>query len=322
MTVPYLGTIPILLPSSRDAVRQQLTSLQEEFADAQEFRNMLRSSADKSAISQQLLDGLSQSWAPFVALREDIEAVADKFNLDHQDTDTVEEVAHGIADALKYAWRDWSDHPATVDELELFRARIFPHLHTATDLLLLGASTGRHLVDCRNAGCSVTGLDNSVAMASVVNRLRNGTLGSFALLPDTGVQSSANRVLRVQPVTGAKALNDVFFVVGDALQPPFAPLSFDTIVSSFVTPYFSLSHYLSAIRPLLRPRGTFVHFGPLNYHQPDPAEHYAEDEFSDAVERFGFRLLAWNIDMSPHAHLPGLIKYSEARVITAVFSKT
>jgi hypothetical protein len=88
-----------------------------------------------------------------------------------------------------------------------------------------------------------------------------------------------------------EAVRDDFdLVLGDALRPPFAKDSFDTVVTPWIIDIVNedLPIQAARINHLLKTGGRWVNFGSLAFNHPDRARCYSAEETLDIVEQTGF----------------------------------
>jgi hypothetical protein len=78
--------------------------------------------------------------------------------------------------------------------------------------------------------------------------------------------------------------------LGDALRPPFAAKSFDTVVTPWLIDIIpeELSVFASRINGLLKPDGRWVNFGSLAFAGPQRALRYSPEECKAIVAECGF----------------------------------
>ncbi|HTV23267.1 MAG TPA: methyltransferase domain-containing protein, partial [Polyangiaceae bacterium] len=81
------------------------------------------------------------------------------------------------------------------------------------------------------------------------------------------------------------------FAFADALRPPFAPASFDTVLTSWVIDALDadLEQTMLAIGRVLRPHGTWINVGPLRFDGPLVAA-YSLDEVLEMARGCGFEV--------------------------------
>ena len=97
------------------------------------------------------------------------------------------------------------------------------------------------------------------------------------------------------------------FLLADGLAPPFAPETFDTVV----TPWFidivpqDLRSLLGVLRKLLKPAGRWVDVGPLLYPRERPlGRRFTREEIFELAARAGFRVGKWKTESGIHFASP------------------
>jgi uncharacterized protein YbaR (Trm112 family) len=118
---------------------------------------------------------------------------------------------------------------------------------------------------------------------------------------------SASRHWELCAPSGAIDDSQFHFILADGLQPPFAPDTFDTVV----TPWFmdrippDLRDFLGVLEMVLKPGGRWVNYGPLLYAPELPLDRrFAREEVFDLAERAGFRIAEWSTESTPHLLSP------------------
>ena len=88
----------------------------------------------------------------------------------------------------------------------------------------------------------------------------------------------------------ARAEPGLHLVFGDAKQPPFAPGSFDTVVTPWLVDVVDtdLESLAATVNSLLAPGGRWVCTGTLFFQQADPAQAYSSEEVQEIVAGAGF----------------------------------
>jgi carnosine N-methyltransferase len=97
------------------------------------------------------------------------------------------------------------------------------------------------------------------------------------------------------------------FFLANGLEPPFAPATFDTVV----TPWFidrvpaDVPAFLATVRRLLRPGGCWLNQGPLLYAPETPLpRRYSRDELVELAVRAGFEVGASDVESRPYLVSP------------------
>jgi hypothetical protein len=80
------------------------------------------------------------------------------------------------------------------------------------------------------------------------------------------------------------------FIFGDALRPPFAAASFDTVITPWIIDIVNepLPVQAARINKLLKSDGRWINFGSVAFDHPDRARRYSVEETLDIVTEAGF----------------------------------
>jgi hypothetical protein len=206
---------------------------------------------------------------------------------------------------IHYLFRDWGWPPFDDDEnartLAAVRRVLGPGSTGTT--LVLGAGACRLASDLHRAGgaTETVALDIDALLVAAAGEIMRGgvarmTEGYADINEDE--RPSTRWTLRAHQPTG-----DAFhLMLADGLDPPFAPDTFDTVV----TPWFidaipsDLRDAITVASTLLRRAGRWVSIGPLRYASDVPiARRFSREEVFELVERAGLRLSAWEASTWP-----------------------
>lgn len=171
---------------------------------------------------------------------------------------------------------------------------VLPHGFTLGRSLVLGAGTGRlawQLAEELGAAAPLFALDLNPLPFIVTALLLRGEevrLTEVPGHPRRSTQASLERTLRAP----ARRVEQLSLVFADALSPPFAEGSFDTIIAPWFVdqvPEDAADVPRLASR-LLREGGSFVCTGPFVYEarHTKPSRRYCADEFVEIVRLAGF----------------------------------
>jgi hypothetical protein len=171
---------------------------------------------------------------------------------------------------------------------------------------VFGVGTGRLAFDIQRTFVpnSTLGLDSNPLPLLVAARLMRGEevlLHEFPLAPNSEDVVALRHRLRLP----SPAPDGLAFAFADALRPPVAPGSLDTVV----TPWFidaveaDIRETASAVNRALRPGGVWLNFGPLRFKGP-LAGLYLIDEVHDLVESCSFRLTTRLTEDIPYFRSP------------------
>ncbi len=187
--------------------------------------------------------------------------------------------------------RDWSWGD---EENEASIKQIRTVLHEHVDLgnvLVLGAGAGRLAYDIHmQIECSSTiAMDFNPLLALVAQTVTQNQplkLYEFPIAPKSLEDDAVLRTL-----AAPETVRDGFhLLLGDALRPPFAEQSFDTIVTPWLIDIITedLPVLATRINRLLKPNGRWINFGSLAFAHPERARRYSPEETKAIVAESGF----------------------------------
>ncbi len=187
--------------------------------------------------------------------------------------------------------RDWSWGD---EENEASMKQIRAVLHENAELgkvLVLGAGAGRLAYDIHmQLECSSTvALDFNPMLMLVANAVARGNplkMHEFPIAPKSLEDDAVLRTL-CAPET---VREEFHLLLGDALRPPFAPQSFDTVVTPWLIDIITedLPVLGARINSLLKENGRWVNFGSLAFSSPQRALQYSPEETKGIVAECGF----------------------------------
>ena len=157
--------------------------------------------------------------------------------------------------------------------------------------LVLGAGAARLAYDIHMqlAGATTTALDFNPLLLLAAQEVVSGgrlSLHEFPIAPRSADDEAILRTLIApEPVREGFEL-----VLADALRPPFAPGSFDTVITPWLIDVIDeeLPVLAARINALLKDNGRWVNFGSLAYATPGRAGRLSPDEAREIVGESGF----------------------------------
>jgi uncharacterized protein YbaR (Trm112 family)/SAM-dependent methyltransferase len=187
--------------------------------------------------------------------------------------------------------RDWAWGD---DENQASLQQVSAVLHDNAELgrvLVLGAGAGRLAYDIHTQlDCSSTvALDFNPMLMLVANAMRRGEklkMYEFPIAPKSLEDDAVKRTLAAP----AKTDDEFYLVLGDALRPPFAEQSFDTVVTPWLIDIIAedLPVLGARINRLLCDNGRWVNFGSLAFASPMRSRQYSPEETKSIVAECGF----------------------------------
>jgi ubiquinone/menaquinone biosynthesis C-methylase UbiE len=199
-------------------------------------------------------------------------------------------VDQGIATYYSNVHRDW----AWGDEENEASLAIIQSVSGETPLgetLVLGAGAGRLAYDIHMQlqTARTVAMDFNPLLMLVAARVTAGeeiALYEFPIAPRSIDDFAVRRSLRApEPVRDGFDL-----VLADALRPPFADASFDTVVTPWLIDVIDedLPVLGARVNTLLKKGGRWINFGSLAFDHPEPARCYSTEETLAIVEKSGF----------------------------------
>ena len=187
--------------------------------------------------------------------------------------------------------RDWSWGD---EENQASMKQIRAVLHENAELgnvLVLGAGAGRLAYDIHmQFDCSSTvALDFNPMLMFVANSVVRGDALKMHEFPIAPKSLEDDAVLRT--LSAPETVRDEFhLLLGDALRPPFAPQSFDTVVTPWLIDIITedLPVLGARINSLLKDNGRWVNFGSLAFSSPQRALQYSPEETKGIIAECGF----------------------------------
>jgi uncharacterized protein YbaR (Trm112 family)/ubiquinone/menaquinone biosynthesis C-methylase UbiE len=159
------------------------------------------------------------------------------------------------------------------------------------NVLVLGSGAGRLAYDIHmQMDCSSTvAMDFNPLLLLVAKAVSQGErlkMYEFPIAPKSLEDDAVLRTLSAPEV----ARDGLHFVLGDALRPPFAATSFDTVVTPWIIDIVTEDFPVLAARinALLKTDGRWINFGSLAFSHPQRARKYSPEETKAIVAENGF----------------------------------
>lgn len=212
-----------------------------------------------------------------------------------------------VTSYLETAHRDWRwGEP----ELEATRRLIAPAVSRLEgDVLVLGGGAGRLAFDLALARpeARIVQLDVNPLLTRIAAAVVAGEEVALNELPELPLSvEDACVEQRLARPDDAEPKAPPVFLLGDVFAPPFAPASFDALVTPWVVdilpePFARLVRRLGG---LLRPGGRWLGFGPTSFEAHGPADRLTPEEMADVLEAAGFALETAGTETVPYLHSP------------------
>lgn len=199
---------------------------------------------------------------------------------------------------LEYLRVDWCHTPEGEKQIATIEGVVRPQIekYAARDerALMLGAGTGRLAVDLAGMFQHLTAVELCFAYAHMFHRLKQGPIDFYRLAIASPMSAEQSvRAYRAELRARPEDLHALSYIIADARGLPLEAHSVATVLSIYFTDVLPVSELFAEIDRVLRPGGTFIHFGPLHYHFFDraPAAAHPPDELREVLIARGYDLL-------------------------------
>jgi ubiquinone/menaquinone biosynthesis C-methylase UbiE/uncharacterized protein YbaR (Trm112 family) len=204
-------------------------------------------------------------------------------------------IDQGIQTYYPNIHRDWcwgdTENAASVSEIKTIVSDSDGDSHALGDTLILGAGAGRLAYDIHMQfeTARTVAMDFNPLLLLVAKRVMQGDELELYEFPLAPISLEDFAVLR--NLSAPETVRENFhFVFGDALRPPFAAASFDTVVTPWIIDIVNETLPIQAARinRLLKTGGRWINFGSLAFDHPERARRYSSEETLEIVEQAGF----------------------------------
>jgi len=215
-----------------------------------------------------------------------------------------------VTSYLETAFRDWCWGESEVEETERLLTSLLEaggdSTPTGARALVLGGGAGRLAWELSNRASDlhVVQLDLNPLLSSIGSRCARG--GSLELTELPRFPLSVDDAAVDQTLSAPTGEGAPIFLLGDAFHPPFAPETFDLLI----TPWFldivpeSFPALSRRLARLLKPDGRWLGFGPLSFEAMGPADRFTPEEVIDLLEDQGFEIEQAGTESVSYLHSP------------------
>ena len=184
----------------------------------------------------------------------------------------------GYGVSIEYLIRDWSFLSNTEKEILKLKKAIVPKIAGAKKrVLVLGAGLGRLAIELLDTFEEVYAIDLSFEMPYLFNKILVDKNIEFDYFFTKNIPNEKSQFLNLKinsmylesKLSSKLGTNQFNYFVADVTNLPFIDEYFDTIISCYFTDVLPLELILPEITRTLKSKGSFIHFGPLDYHFND-----------------------------------------------------
>lgn len=218
--------------------------------------------------------------------------------------------SQGLSSYISNVFRDWAWN---TDENEAMLAAVervmgaIPGTPSGS-VLTLGAGSCRLPYDIHqrySPDLSVV-LDFNPLLLQIASQVIQGNTVSLCEFPLAPLNAESFAVLQECSAPTPLVNNDFYFVLGDALNPPFAAGRFDTIVTPWLIDIIpqDLRTFIPRVNRCLAKDGVWVNTGSLAFFHKNESWRYSQEEVLELLEQNGFEVLAAERQVVPYLRSP------------------
>lgn len=231
-------------------------------------------------------------------------AMLNKFKRDLLPYSTIENILNsdlnsnlGYNLSYEYLIRDWSQTESTEEEIKIIFNYISREISDLNDnVLVLGAGLARLALEFKKVYKNVYAIDLSYEMPALLEEISKNSLEFNYYLPKN-YSDIDNSPLNIKidkefvKYTIDNHIDSTFeYFVCDVTKLPFINSSFQTIISCYFTDVLPLKSYFYELDRVLQIGGSFIHFGPLDYHFDDVNSVLSVNEIKSFFEKRGYEV--------------------------------
>lgn len=311
------GVIPFLLPSPEDKIAhiyisytryiKQQTDLVHNYASQKHDFYRIRVVLERLIAAHTCNINLINEIRLMVKHCVSVDAIANYILKSDQQNPSYPIGQLGYLLEHKYLIRDWCGLGDGESELKAINDALITainknSLSLAGPILVLGAGLGRIACELARNNSEVHAIDNSLTMAALFEKLRTSDIEVYDINyknaeneNEITLKHTANSVLISNSIK-----NNVIYTVGDIANLPYPDKYFSLIVSVYFSDVVPFAVLSSEVKRLIKDEGTFVHYGPLEYHFHEQPQMLSLNEFKKGFLEHGFRINYSNKTVHSH----------------------
>jgi SAM-dependent methyltransferase/uncharacterized protein YbaR (Trm112 family) len=209
---------------------------------------------------------------------------------------------------IHYLYRDWgwNDEPDGENQRALLALKSVLDGHAIGRMLVVGGGACRLAYDLHRLApdCETVVVDiDAFLLAAAQQVIRGATLIVREANAEVHELGAVVKDWQLRARHGRLDEERFHILIADGLAAPFAPESFDTVV----TPWFidvvppDLRNFISEVHRLLRPGGRWLNLGPLRYRADIPVtRRFTREELFDLAGRAGFHIEKAQAEAMPY----------------------
>lgn len=279
--------VPILISSPLKSLTK--TIIQYEIL-IEEFKKSINSfEIQKKTRSRDIkfINDLKQAYEINISLFENLKnLLVQNIDINEFTKNTINLVNHEdrYDSNLNYLNRDWSQTPEFEYEISSIIKNLKPFLNDINfkdkPVLFLGAGLGRIPSELTAIIPEIYAIDNSLTMGGLFTQLFHEDIQFYDIqFKNIEYHTDIATPVKASMSNYNSKVKKVKYIVADALNLPFPKHFFSAVVSIYFSDVVPLDKLLKELNRVISPNGSFIHYGPLEYHFNDNTKMYAFDEF-------------------------------------------
>jgi len=218
----------------------------------------------------------------------------------------------GYGVTFEYLIRDWSFLEECENEIAVIKQAVFSKIKGKRKrALILGAGLGRIAIEMLDTFSEVYAIDLSIEMPFLFNKLitENDIRFNYFFKKNVVNDDSLFLDVHIESTYICQKLSDnrhsIFqYLVADAANLPFTDGSFDAIISCYFTDVVPLNSIINELSRVLKTGGSFIHFGPLDFHFSDISQMLTLAEIADRFKEANYQVSISDPVLQEHIALP------------------
>ncbi len=235
---------------------------------------------------------------------------------------------HGILSYTTHIFRDWSWGE---EENQLVAGHLVdvlkPNLGERVRMLVLGAGAGRLAYDLHHklpGNIDTVALDSNPFLCLVGQTLISGGSLSLTEFPHAPIDAEDVAISRILTAPPGDNTAPITYICADATRPPFAPGSFDVVVTPWLIDVIDmgLSPFVLKVGELLAEGGLWLNHGSVAFRGTNPLNRITANEIAELSEQAGFEICHQDNTQFPYLQSPASRNHRRENVYTQLAKKS